>query len=61
MVAEEEVVVCVVSSVVVVAGDGMGLLGESGASSRLARSLARSSASRPSAEAQPGMRSSVAQ
>ena len=42
MVAEEEVVVCVVSSVVVVAGDGMGLLGESGASSRLARWLARS-------------------
>jgi hypothetical protein len=32
----------VVRSVVVVAGDGMGLLGESGASSRLARSLARS-------------------
>jgi hypothetical protein len=37
----------VVRSVVVVAGDGMGLLGESGASSRLARSLARSLALLP--------------
>jgi hypothetical protein len=62
VVTEEVVVWCVE---VVVAGDGdddrMGLLGESGASSRLAaRTLARSSGSRPSAETQPGMRSSPA-